>query len=528
MNKFVDQPRVSSLPQSDKIFELLGIGRELDSKIRIIDSIESDDLYLIHFIDNDAQVQHIKGIIIATQPEPKIVCNSFPQTREIKYSIWENNSTEIRKVKESLNFDKSEITEAEEGTIIRIFYKEKYIRRSRNGETKLYSEIAKIPPKEQATEKEEISEEQIKENSWNSIIEEDEKETKENKENSSEGGSAETENENDEVKENEDEEKSGGTWYISTHKKINGKDHRWVGPSFSEILEDAWPNCFESGFETWLDKDKCYVFLISHPQSRLVCNVEKPFIKLTALFETKGNILIRKNIIQEYKGRLDKNKIPFYPPKFLDIKSIKKLNERCSNVDWKKFTGILIYNTETNKCIKVVPDDYIIRRNIRGNIPQIAARWIQLYFKEESQRQIETLYPQEAKVFKNTHTNLLSLIRVLVNIYTRRYSKNEYITLPRAMHTVLKNVNESFNSEISIVDQIKFALSRTKAQDVLFMAQNHLDMEQYISKTRSYKKDGDDGEGEYISKTRSYKKNGDDDEEYDEEDGECEDSDEEP
>lgn len=86
--------KVSSLPYSYRIFEVLGITQHHDKNIRIFDSLPESNLYLLHYYNKPVlnQVKHIKGIIVyhditIEHGLTKILCQSLPHSEEI---IWDS------------------------------------------------------------------------------------------------------------------------------------------------------------------------------------------------------------------------------------------------------------------------------------------------------------------------------------------------------------------------------------------------------------------------------------------------------
>lgn len=429
MERFDGCPLVSSLKNASDIFELLGVPRELDRKLRVIDQLLDDDLHLIHLIEDDPRIQHVRGVIVSTLPTPKIVCNSFPHTNEIVFSDWTSNelpstraAEEISRLKKTINFNESEVTHAEEGTILRVFYKEKYVPKTSEPS---YVDILK------GTSYEQIG---------------------------------------NELDLEEKSRQKRGQWYISTHKKIDGREFFWSGPTFLEMFETCWPGAYESGFDQSLDKEKCYVFLVSHPEGKLVCHIEKPFMKLTALFERAGQHLVRKNISEEYS---DVKSLPFAIPKVLPVKNMAALNKECKNMDWRKITGILVYNKIKNTCIKIVPDDYYTRQKVRGNEPSLRTRFVKLYCKG-TQRDLLRLYPKEAKEFKKLGEQLENFVSYLNRCYITRYVKKEYIKLPQPEFRVIQKVNNTFDNDTDLKDQVRYAFYAIGANKMVLMIDSYI------------------------------------------------------
>lgn len=118
--KFEDKPKISSLKEAEDVFALLGVTRFQDNNLRIFDFNEKYRLALIHYLHPNDDVSHVKGTIIQLGEKPKIVAQSFPNTKEYTYSEFTSS-----KIDHNLTFDgKQEVVLCKEGTFLRVFYVE--------------------------------------------------------------------------------------------------------------------------------------------------------------------------------------------------------------------------------------------------------------------------------------------------------------------------------------------------------------------------------------------------------------------
>lgn len=124
MEKFADKPRISDLfvsKAAKKVYDLLGITKADDSNVRAFDQLslasssEIGELVLYSHLVPTSTTYHVKGIIVkhTAHKDPVIVCQSFPHTVEF-------STSEAAKL-DTLITDDTEITNAEEGTILRVF-----------------------------------------------------------------------------------------------------------------------------------------------------------------------------------------------------------------------------------------------------------------------------------------------------------------------------------------------------------------------------------------------------------------------
>jgi hypothetical protein len=115
LKTYLSKPTISErFPDtvSKQIFSILDIDIHTPGDIRVIDEIEEDELYLIHYLELEPISYHVRGIIFHVHDDMvKQVCSAFPFTDEIMYTP-----------NLKLNIDASvKITTAIEGTIYRMF-----------------------------------------------------------------------------------------------------------------------------------------------------------------------------------------------------------------------------------------------------------------------------------------------------------------------------------------------------------------------------------------------------------------------
>ena len=82
-----------------------------------------------------------------------------------------------------------------------------------------------------------------------------------------------------------------GTWYLSTHKKLDGSKSRWAGPPFGMMFDSIWGKDVPK--ESIFDPEKCYVLLMSHPDNKLVCDIRVPKLYVVASYSRQGEKLVR-------------------------------------------------------------------------------------------------------------------------------------------------------------------------------------------------------------------------------------------
>lgn len=360
LNRFLEKPKITSLgPEiSEKVFSLLKVSPEENDNLRIMDSVPEDDLVLIHYLDVNAKVKDVRGIVIDTEAR-KVVARSFPFTEEY--------TTDFDLSDLPLN-ENCQITRAREGTIIRLF-----------------------------------------------------------------------------------QGKNTKRWYMSTHKKINGYRSRWSGLTFGEMFESVWGN---AKFEDYLKSGYCYVFLLSHADNRLVCRVKEPCLYHVQTFDPDMKVV--------FEGL--KKPHPHVKDRDVIQSAAKDLTQLAENLNWETHSGLLIteyQNQEIVNCWKITPVEYNLKRDIRGNEPNLRLRYYELRQTPNifTTQDIRNLFPEKTSVFDEAEKQLKKVLPFLAEKYSSRYREGQFYMLPKEVHIVLERTLQKYDPRIKLEDNIRNSLN---------------------------------------------------------------------
>lgn len=280
-------------------------------------------------------------------------------------------------------------------------------------------------------------------------------------------------------------------WRVSTHKKINGKGSRWSGPPFGKLFEDVWkPSNHESETNTsthttlattamtsLLSKKICYVFLLSHPQNRVVCKYDNPILNFVGAFTFEDNVVHRMELSPEnsfLEPIPDFIKIPTY----VEHCNLDRIRDELEIMDWKTHSGLMVYFPVDNgpykkgDCIKILHSTYEKYKNVRGNEPNICTRYLYLIVNGEDTAELEELYPENKKDFFNIEQQYESLPKHLLKYYNYRYVNeygNNYLRLPKEEHYIIQTAHNSDDNEHSAEEKIRFVLKTSNPRQISVM-----------------------------------------------------------
>jgi hypothetical protein len=256
-----------------------------------------------------------------------------------------------------------------------------------------------------------------------------------------------------------------GKWYISTHKKINGRNSRWSGPSFGDIFDKIWGSYEEYPMDDYFEKHKCYVFIISHPENKLVSDIQNPSIRLLGIFTPPDSI---NPGILEQSGSKDLNLLKHHPRVLkqdkLSIKNITELFEKTKNSCWKNYSGIIIYHKKNKTCYKFMNSEYFYLKEIRGNEPNFRLRYLELISKDFTDKTnklqiFKELFPEKEEYFKEVSDDCKLISSYLETLYIKRYKNSDETKLPRESYIILEKTRRNYDPFLTLRDNIEENIS---------------------------------------------------------------------
>jgi hypothetical protein len=232
-------------------------------------------------------------------------------------------------------------------------------------------------------------------------------------------------------------------WYISTHRKLDAFRSKWAskesfGTSFKLALE-AYANYDQTfknnlptkssniieNFQETLDKNKQYMFLISHnAENRIVCiTPQYPIIYHVGTF-VNGELNMTENC-----------GIP-YPRKY-DFNDMDSLLEYVNNIDYRYLQGIICF-APNNKQYKIIHKEYDQFFKVRGNEPSIKFRYLEIRMNRKLTEMLFFLYPHMNFVFDEIENTIYAICKNIYNAYVQRFIKKRFVTVPTEEFSVIR------------------------------------------------------------------------------------------
>ena len=256
-----------------------------------------------------------------------------------------------------------------------------------------------------------------------------------------------------------------GKWYLSTHKRINGENSRWSGPTFGKIFEEMWGSPEEHKYEDYFDECACHIFLVSHPENKLACSYVSPKLRLVGKFlSPTGSFpdMISFFGIFITAGAGDINLSKPHPNVLVqtpvDVKDKNDLFEKVHSSDWKECSGMLVFNRMGGACYKLMNNQYSEKRNIRGNEPNLRMRYLQLLKGEDDTYKLDDLlelFPEKKEYFKEIESNYELIFSHLEKRYINRYRKGDESIIPQEEHFILEKTRRNYSPDLTLQENIK-------------------------------------------------------------------------
>lgn len=259
------------------------------------------------------------------------------------------------------------------------------------------------------------------------------------------------------------------TWFLSTHRKIDAYNSYWNGPSFGSIFDELKADNFT--FDQ-LDPDWCYVFLMSHNSNRLVYNIPTPQLMLITIYDTSNGVFKSPNEINN--PTLQGCNYP-HQLNITNFEELKRESLAMKASDDYTLAGIIVIpNGDNPTPIKIINKKYEYYKYIRGNQPNIRARYV--YIRGTAEGPVfRQLYfePEHQIIFNNVENEINMLVIKLHKMYMNRYVGKDFSQLDKEEFIVLKTCHEwhcaDHQNNIVRPEKIKEVLDATKPNYLLKM-----------------------------------------------------------
>lgn len=218
----------------------------------------------------------------------------------------------------------------------------------------------------------------------------------------------------------------GNTWFTATTKCIDAKNSYW---SSEKTFDTMFWETFGKNVDS-LDKNFTYSFILINTENRIVVNHQQ-------------NSLIYINRISNLTKEEDFiNTFTFPSTLELNVPIINFYNLDDYTLDTKR--GIIIKVKEENewKIFQYDFNSYTLIKEVRGNVPMIRMRYLELLNNPEKLLLLEQNYPENLMVFSMIKHCMNNLYKQIHNLYYQSHIKHSVtVTEDNKFYRCLKQLH---------------------------------------------------------------------------------------
>ena len=234
-----------------------------------------------------------------------------------------------------------------------------------------------------------------------------------------------------------------GVWRTATTRCITASSSYWTSDKDFDTM--FWET-FDKNLLNTMDTNFTYVFILLHRENRIVV---KHNVNMLVYVSRINNSTFFEDFSNQFR-----NVYGIKRPKLMDVDDFRILGSDVNNFDCKFKRGIVIkIFDKTDKTWNLYKYDferYKMIKSIRGNIPQIRMRYLELLNKPESLVLLEQFYTENTFMFTYIKASILKLVKTVYRLYVDSHIKhtvkvtdeNLYYRTLRQLHAQYKLTNK--------------------------------------------------------------------------------------
>lgn len=252
-------------------------------------------------------------------------------------------------------------------------------------------------------------------------------------------------------------------WFVSTHRKLNAFKSRWGddAKSFGKLFQDAIfaEKSMNSNFRRWLasngsannnawenflaalDKNKSYLFLVLNDErSRIVCT------------PPRRSTVYHVGTVSDNKMHMTDTSLHLPKPDRRFFDNPEKVLDYVSGMDWTKLQGLLICDIEGNH-YKIFAPGYSTRFALRGNVPSLTLRYLQICDSPQKTQEFIDLYPEFNQKSLEIQDTVYAIAQKLHRFYLRKHipdptgRRDRTIpNIPKTMYFIIPKCHEWYRT----------------------------------------------------------------------------------
>jgi hypothetical protein len=250
-----------------------------------------------------------------------------------------------------------------------------------------------------------------------------------------------------------------GGWEISTRNTVGATSSFYKGhqaKTFRDMFLEAAKEC--GLVMDNLEKDKCYSFVLQHPENRIVVPFKYPQLYLVAVYSIRNeeqedngsSICVDIFDAQDFRDVFFAlNTTVMFPKVYKFDKYADLIDEFASMNTSYDVVGVVLHNKESGERAKIRNPVYEQVRNLRGNQPKLQYQYLSLR-KEGKVGEFLKFYPENKKEFSCFRDQVHLFTNTLFSNYISCYVKKEkpLIEFSEQYRTHMYTIHQKYLKEL--------------------------------------------------------------------------------
>jgi hypothetical protein len=216
-----------------------------------------------------------------------------------------------------------------------------------------------------------------------------------------------------------------GVWQTATNRCINASDSFWASKSsFADLFWQVFDNKYLSSLNT----NCTYLFILLHTENRIVVKHTKNMLVYVSRISNQSMAESFVNVFKDFQDSCIKR------PAYIHMDSMKDLTPDGINKLFHPFkrgfiikVGSIVYKYDF--------EQYKLVKELRGNVPDIRYRYIQLLRQtEQSVKSFEYYYGEHYMEFFQLRRALRDVVKEIYNLYVDSHITHKVLVDENSTH----------------------------------------------------------------------------------------------
>lgn len=238
----------------------------------------------------------------------------------------------------------------------------------------------------------------------------------------------------------------GGVWYTATTRCVDARKSYW---SSDKTFDDLFWDVFDRSMLDGLDKNSTYIFVLLHKENRIVVRHNINMLIFVCRVDNVSLVEYYHNVFPNVRN--------IRRPKQAVGETVETLNmERCYHPMKRGIVVKVLHGAKGGwSAYKIDFAKYKEIKEIRGNVPHIRMRFLELLKDEDSLKQLEENYVEHQRLFNLIRQSLRKQVKTIHKLYIDSHVKHlktvteddVYFRTLKQLHAQYKKTNKPITFE---------------------------------------------------------------------------------